>query len=106
MYDGTKIVPYQTENVPNGTQNTTEYKSIWSCYKNLFLKEPDDVDVGLDFLSVDTCNAQWSVGVTKHIHEICNIHTNMNFMEAFGYILIKNDLKTLFKTAFRCFDKL
>ena len=60
LYDGTKIVPYQTENVPNGTQNTTEYKSIWSCYKNLFLKEPDDVDVGLDFLSVDTCNA-WLV---------------------------------------------
>ena len=50
--------------------------------------------------------AQWSVGVTKPIHEICNIHINMNFMEAFGYILIKNDLKPLFKTAFRCFDKL
>ena len=55
---------------------------------------------------IQNTTAQWSVGVTKPIHEICNIHTNMNFMEAFGYILIKNDLKTLFKTAFKCFDKL
>ena len=27
-------------------------------------------------------------------------------LEAFGYVLIKNDHKTLFITAFRCFDKL
>ena len=27
--------------------------------------------------------AQWSIGVTKPIHEISNIQTNMNFLEAF-----------------------
>ena len=36
--------------------------------------------------------AQWSVGVTKPIHEISNIQTNMNFLEAFGYIFIKKQV--------------
>ena len=37
--------------------------------------------------------AQWSVGVTKPIHEISNIQTNMSFLEALGYIFIKIAIK-------------
>ena len=50
--------------------------------------------------------AQWSLGVAKPIHEISNVQTNANFLEAFGSIFIKNIPKTLFKADFSYFEKL
>ena len=59
-----------------------------------------------EIFSKHAVRAQWSVGVSKPIYEISNVHRNMNFLEAFVYIFIKNGHKTVFKAVFRCFDKL